>query len=276
MAIRGEWIRYGGGSGYFARPDNASASLASALLPGVLVIQEVGGVNDHIEDVTRRIAAAGYAALAPDLFAVDGERPAALSRERIAEAFRVAATFPPGTMFDPAARAAALGALGEQGRRIGETFGQAFSFAAPARAATLMAPLRQAFRHLREERAETRGQRTACVGFCMGGGLSALLACEEEELSGAAIYYGMSPPAERVAAISCPVIGFYGALDERVNATLPAFGAAMRAAGKSFESHVYEGASHAFFNDDAPSYSAPAARDSYSRLLAFFAKALSG
>jgi carboxymethylenebutenolidase len=271
MAIRGEWIRYGAGSGYFARPEKPSAGM-----PGVLVIQEVGGVNEHIEDVTRRIAAAGYAALAPDLFAVDGERPGELSKERISEAFGIASTFPPGTMFDPAKRAEELGKLGERGRRIGETFGQAFSFAAPARAASLLAPLRLAFRHLREERAETRGQKTACVGFCMGGGLSALLACEEDGLAGAAVYYGMSPPAEKVAAIACPVIGFYGALDQRVNASLPAFEEAMRAAGKSFESHVYEGAGHAFFNDDAPSYNLPAARDSYARLLNFFAKTLSG
>jgi carboxymethylenebutenolidase len=276
MAILGEWIRYGAGSGYFARPERTSAGSSGAGLPGVLVIQEVGGINDQIEDVTRRIAAAGYAALAPDLFATDGERPVALSKERILEAFRVAATFPPGTMFDPAARAAALGALGEQGRRIGETFGQAFSFAAPGRAASLMAPLSLAFRYLREERAETRGQRTACVGFCMGGGLSALLACEEDELSGAAVYYGMSPPAEKVPAIACPVIGFYGAMDQRVNASIPAFEEAMRAAGKSFESHVYEGAGHAFFNDDAPSYNLAAARDSYARLLAFFARTLTG
>ena len=96
MAIRGEWIRYGDGSGYFAKPERAAGSL-----PGVIVIQEVGGVNEHIEDVTRRVAAAGYAALAPDLFAVDGARPEALTKERISEAFGYAATLPPGTMFDP-------------------------------------------------------------------------------------------------------------------------------------------------------------------------------
>jgi carboxymethylenebutenolidase len=139
-----------------------------------------------------------------------------------------------------------------------------------------MAPLRLAFRHLREEWIETRGQKAACVGFCMGGGLSALLACEEDELSGAAVYYGMSPPVDQVPAISCPVLGFYGAMDRRVNASIPAFEAAMRAAGKSFESHVYEGAGHAFFNDDAPSYNLAASRDSYARLLAFFARTLTG
>ena len=67
MAIKGEWVRYGDEVGYLALPEQAAAPL-----PGVLVIQEIGGVNEQIEDVTRRIAAAGYVALAPDLFAVSG------------------------------------------------------------------------------------------------------------------------------------------------------------------------------------------------------------
>jgi carboxymethylenebutenolidase len=272
MSIKGDWISYGNGSGYFARPERATMPL-----PGVLVIQEIGGVNGHIEDVTRRIAAAGYAALAPDLYAVDGKRPEALTKERIAESFGFAATLPPGSMFDPATRETELAKLGEtERRRIGDTFGQMFSFAAPGRMGSLMGPLVRAFRHLREERTETRGQKIACVGFCMGGGLSALLACEETELSGAAVFYGMAPPAEKTAAISCPVIAFYGARDQRVNAGIPGFQEAMRAAGKSFAHHIYDGAGHAFFNDDAPSYDVKAARDSYARLLAFFSQMLTG
>jgi carboxymethylenebutenolidase len=272
MAIKGEWIRYGEGSGYFALPERAAAPM-----PGVLVIQEVGGVNEHIEDVTRRIAAAGYAALAPDLFAVNGERPEAMTRERVSEAFAFASTLPPGTMFDPASREAALSKLDAAKRgRVEESFGRVFSFAAPGRVESLVPPLVRAFRHLRGERPHTRGQRIACVGFCMGGSLSSLLACEEPELSGAAVFYGMAPAAEKAARIACPVIGFYGARDQRVNAGIPGFQDAMRAAGRPFTPHVYEGAGHAFFNDDAPSYDLKAARDSWARLLAFFSKVLSG
>jgi carboxymethylenebutenolidase len=246
-------------------------------LPGVLVIQEIGGVNGHIEDVTRRIAAAGYAALAPDLFAVNGKRPDAVSKERVSEAFGFAAKLPPGAMFDPTTRATHMATLPEAERlRIGETFGQVFSFAAPDRVQSLLGPLRGSFRHLHEERAETRGQKIACVGFCMGGGLSALLACEEPDLAGAAVFYGMTPPAERIARIACPVIAFYGSRDQRVNPGIPGFQEGMRAAGKSFEHHVYDGAGHAFFNDDSPGYHLEAVRDSYARLLAFFSKTLSG
>ena len=272
MAIKGEWVRYGEGSGYFAKPERTTGAL-----PGVIVIQEIGGVNEHIEDVTRRVAAAGYAALAPDLFAVDGARPEALTKERVSEAFGYAATLPPGTMFDPTTREAELAKLPEARRlRIGETFGQVYSFAAPGRAQSLLPPLVRAFHHLHDERAETRGQKIACVGFCMGGGLSSLLACEEPELSGAAVFYGMTPPAEKIGRITCPVIAFYGARDQRVNAGIPGFQEAMRTAGKSFEHHVYDGAGHAFFNDDAPSYDLKAARDAWARLLAFFSKTLTG
>jgi carboxymethylenebutenolidase len=270
MSIKGEWIRYEGGSGYFARPSGTTGNL-----PGVLVIQEIGGVNAHIEDVSRRVAAAGYAALAPDLFARAGTRPPALATERISEAFGFGARLPPGSMFDPATRERELAKLDEAPRlRITETFGQVFSFASPARAESLVGPLKNGFRHLHKERAETRGQKIACVGFCMGGSLSALLACEEPGLSGAAVFYGMAPPAEKIARIACPVLAFYGSRDQRVNAGIPGFEEKMRAESKSFEHHVYEGANHAFFNDDGPSYDPDAARDSFSRLLAFFLKTL--
>jgi carboxymethylenebutenolidase len=270
MAIKSEWVRYQDRIGYLAMPERAAAPL-----PGVVVIQEITGVNEHIEDVTRRIAAAGYVALAPDLFAVDGERPAALSRERVARAFAFIRTLPPTAFGDPSVRDAALAKLPEaEGAQIGESLGRVFGSSAPGRMELMVGQLRDAVRYLRAERAETRDQRVGCVGFCMGGGLSALLACEEPELSAAAIYYGSAPAGEKTATIACPVIAFYGEKDQRVNAGIPGFEEAMRAGGKSFEHHVYPGAAHAFFNDDGPSYDVRAARDSFARLLSFFVKTL--
>lgn len=78
------------------------------------------------------------------------------------------------------------------------------------------------------------------------------------------------------AAIRCPVIGPHGGEDARVNAGIPVLEEALRASGTSFEKQVYTGANHAFFNDDGPTYHAGAARDSYWRLLSFFARVLSG
>jgi carboxymethylenebutenolidase len=270
MAIQGEWIRYGSQVGYFARPDRAKTPL-----PSVVVIQEIMGVNDQIEDITRRIAAAGYAALAPDLYVKDGERPAALLRDRVDEAMAFMQTLPPAARFDTTVRDAAMAGMPEERRtRILESFGAIFSQSKLL--PSFVQPLREAVSYLRYERQETKGRKVGCVGFCMGGGLSALLACEEDELSAAAMYYGKDPEPEKIAAIGCPVLAFYGSLDERVTSTLPAFALAMKAAGKSFESHVYDGANHSFFNDSGPGYNVDAARDSFARLLGFFAANLTG
>ncbi len=272
MAIKSEWVQYGDQTGYLAHPERAAAPL-----PGVIVIQEAWGVNEQIENVTKRIAAAGYVALAPDLYAVKGERPAALSRDRIEKTVDFLQRLPPGSMMDPAVRDAELAKLpGSDRQQISESFGQIFGSGAPDRLQRFVPPLRGAVRYLRSERPETRQQRVGCVGFCMGGGLSALLACEEPELSAAAVFYGGAPAAERIEKINCPVIGFYGEKDQRVNAGIPGFEQAMRHGGKSFEHHIYPGAAHSFFNDDRPSYDVRASRDSFARLLTFFVKNLTG
>ena len=250
MPVLAEWIRFGEHAGFLARPARAELPL-----PAVLVIQEIFGVEAHMEDVARRLAAAGYTALAPDLYAEGGVRPPALERERIAELL-AALNGADGPAFPEAVRA-----------RVEET--RAAVFSAPRNLPRFIPVLRGAVRHLRRERPETRGRKLACVGFCMGGALSALLACEEPELSGAAVFYGSAPPPKLVPRIPCPVIGFYGALDERINAGLPVFAEAMRRAGKSFEPRVYEGAAHGFFNDTRPVYDVGAARDSFARLLDF-------
>jgi carboxymethylenebutenolidase len=269
MAIKGTWIEYGDQIGYFAVPEKAAEPL-----PAIIVIQEAWGVNDHIEDVTRRFASAGYAALAPDLFAVDGKRPDALSQVRIDKAVKFMREISPSARGNPAMREAEIAKLPEPDRKeIGETFGKVFGHAGGL--AGYIPQLRKAVKHLRTEQQETKDQKVACVGFCMGGGLSALLACEEPEISGAAIFYGSAPPAERIPSIACPVIGFYGGNDQRVNAGIPAFEEAMRGEGKSYERFVYEGANHAFFNDDAAVYNVKAVRDSFVKLLTFFYKTLS-
>jgi carboxymethylenebutenolidase len=268
MALHSEWIQYGDQIGYFAFPDHAAMPL-----PSIVVIQEIMGVNENIEDVTRRIAASGYAALAPDIYAIGGERPEALRRDRVDEVMAFMATLPPGSRFDPVVRNAEMAKLPEPKRlRVGETFGKVFSM--PTTLEGFVAPLRSAVKYLRTERPETRGRKVGCVGFCMGGGLSALLACEEPELSGAAVFYGSTPPAEKLAGIRCPVVAFYGGNDQRVNAGIPSFDETMKKEGKSFEYRIYEGANHAFFNDTGPSYEVNAARDSFARLLSFFAKNL--
>ncbi len=270
MSIKGEWIKYENQRGYFAYPEHAALPL-----PGVIVIHEIGGVNENIEDITRRIAAAGYAALAPDLFAVNGVRPEALSSERIKMTTGFMFNLPPEVRGDPAKRTEELAKLPENERsKISETIGQLY--AGPEKTPLYIEKLMVAVRYLKHERKETAEQKVACVGFCMGGGLSALLACEDNDISGAAVYYGMTPPADKIEKLNCPVIAFYGGNDQRINAGIPLFIESSKKSGKSYEHYIYQGANHAFFNDSAQSYDVKAARDSFARLTAFLSRTLSG
>jgi carboxymethylenebutenolidase len=263
MPVHTEWVQFAGHTGFLARPQRAAQPL-----PGVVVVQEIWGVDAHIEDVTRRMAEAGYAALAPDLYSEGGARPMMLVPERISEVQAFMNNLPPPAWGDPAARSAAMAGLPAAERaRIEES--HAALFGRLGQLDRFVPALRAAVSYLRGEGSVCAGQPVACMGFCMGGGLSALLACEEPELAGAAIFYGSAPPLDRVPRIQCPVVGFYGGLDARVNAGLPAFTEAMHSSGKSFEPMVYEGAAHAFFNDTRPSYHVGATRDSFARLLEF-------
>jgi len=235
-------------------------------LPGVLLVQEIWGVDEHIQDLTERVATAGYTVLAPDLYSLGG-RPAALQPARVAAVKAFLNSLPVGTWWDEAARQSALAGLpaGERSA-VAESLGALF---APRDRDALVALLGDAFAALRDD--PGCNGRVAAVGWCMGGGLAVRLACAEPELAGAAVFYGEAAPDELVAEIACPVIGFYGGEDPRITAAVPAFAATMKAAGKDYEPHVYPGAPHAFFNDTRPSYAPAAARDAWARLLTFFA-----
>lgn len=264
MRLTTGWESLAGTPAYTACPSSAAGAL-----PAVLVIQEVWGVDEHIQDLADRFATAGYWAVAPDLFAQDGRRPAALEADRIETVKRFLDTAPPEVWRDPAARDAAVGALApEQAAPMRETM------------ALLLRPDRPYERWrstLVTVAAAVRGHercsgRVMSTGYCLGGHLSALLAGADPDLAAAAIYYGASPDMSAMESLHCPLIGFYGGLDERINATVPAFEEFLRGAGRRFEAHVYPGAPHAFFNDTRPSYRVDAARDAWARTLKLFAE----
>ena len=127
-------------------------------------------------------------------------------------------------------------------------------------------------------RADVRKDRIGAVGWCMGGKYSLKLAVAEPKLAAAVAYYGMPPPkAEDIAKIHAPVLGNYGAEDQGpAPDQVKAFEAAMKKAGKSVEIKLYDGAGHAFANVNNPwgGYREAAAKDAWSRTLAFFAKCL--
>ena len=270
MALKTEWVRYGSKKeflGLLAWPDRAAGPI-----PGVVVLQEIWGVDAHIQDVTHRFAMAGYAALSPVLYAKDGALPPELAVERVAEAQAFMNTLPIPAVMDPKLRDGELAKQQQplQGR-IKQSLDTLFAglLTGGLKLEQYLPATLGAAAYLRNESTLAKGQKVAALGYCMGGGLAALAACHDKELAAAVIFYGGAPAKELIPQINCPVAGFYGSLDKRLMDGLPDFTAAMKAAGKSFATQVYQGVQHAYFNDNRPAYHVQAARDSFARTLAF-------
>jgi len=121
-----------------------------------------------------------------------------------------------------------------------------------------------------------RRDRVGVIGFCFGGGVTWELATQNPDLKAAAPFYGSNPPLEDVPRIRAAILAIYGALDQRIDAGMPAVRAAMQNAGIVHEIVVYDGANHAFFNDTGNSYNAQAAQDAWNRVMAWFGKYLKG
>lgn len=194
--------------------------------PVVLVCHENRGLTTHIQDVTRRLAKAGYVALAVDLLSRNG-----------------------GT--------AALGSDAIPGA-LGNTNPDQF-----------VADFRAGWNYLKTEGIGVT-DRVGMVGFCFGGGVTWRVATRMPELKAAVPFYGPPPPVEDVPNIQAAVLAIYGGLDDRINQTIPAIEEAMKANNKVYEKMIYDGADHAFHNDTSTRYNAEAARDAWTRALAWF------
>jgi carboxymethylenebutenolidase len=120
-------------------------------------------------------------------------------------------------------------------------------------------------------------KRIGSIGFCMGGGLSLLLACHNRELEAAAVFYGRNPsPIDRVKDIQCPILGNYAGADMAITESdIDLLKQTLTKYGKTFDIKIYPDAPHAFFNDTRESYRPEAAKDAWERTLQFFNKYLS-
>lgn len=196
---------------------------------GVVVIHENRGLNPHIEDVARRVALAGFTALAPDGLSPLG-----------------------GTPSDEDAARDLISKL-EQPIAI-----QLF---------------KDGLEYLRQ--LPKASGKTGCVGFCWGGAMANNLAVNDPNLQAAVAFYGRQPAGEDVPNINASLLLHYGALDERINAGIPAYEEALKKNGKDYQIYIYEGANHAFHNDTAgPRYNEKAAKLAWSRTIDFFEKKL--
>ncbi len=211
--------------GYLATPKGDGA------FPPILVCHENRGLTDHIKDVTRRLAKAGYVALAVDLLSRQG------GTGKVADASSI-----PGL----------LSSLTPD-QMVGD-FQSGLTYL-------------QSQPHVIKD-------RPGMIGFCFGGGVTWLAATRIPALRAVVPYYGPNPPLEDVPNIQAAVLAIYGALDQRIDAGIPAIEEAMQKNQKVFEKVIEPDAGHAFNNDTGANYNPQAAQDAWTRTLAWYEKYL--
>jgi carboxymethylenebutenolidase len=195
--------------------------------PGVVVIQEWWGLNDHIKDIVDRFAAEGFTALAPDLY--HGE-----------------VTTEP----DSAGKLLMSMNLATAGKDLSGAI------------------------DLLQQR--TGNTKVGVTGFCMGGGLTLMVACQRPDaVAAAAPFYGGMRPDTPInwEALTAVVEGHYAENDRGTAApeAIKATEAELRALGKDATFHVYPGTHHAFFNDTRVEvYDAAVSKTAWERTLALF------
>lgn len=227
--VRTQWIDIAPGfAGYLALPPAGSG-------PGLLLFQEIFGVNEHIRAVAEQYALDGFVVLAPDTFWRQAPR-------------------------------VELGYVGDE-RQRGITLMQGL------KPDEVLADIPLALAALRA-RPEAAGRKVGAIGYCMGGRL-AYLAAATTDIDAAVPFYGggIHTQLQRAAAIRCPVQFHYAEHDD--NIPLSAVDQVRQAmAGKPAEVWVYPGATHGFNCWARASYQAAAAALSHGRATAFLAQHL--
>ena len=118
---------------------------------------------------------------------------------------------------------------------------------------------------------KSRGGKVGALGFCWGGGLAVRMA-QGDDIDAAAAFYGTRLPTYMTAPLRVPVLAHFGADDSHVP---PEMLEEVRTYWPDMEVCVYDGAGHAFANEERPSdYVAAAARTAHERTLAFFGQHL--
>jgi carboxymethylenebutenolidase len=124
---------------------------------------------------------------------------------------------------------------------------------------------------LLKARRESTG-KVGAVGFCYGGGMVNYLATRLSDLAAGVPFYGSAPNVADVPKIKAPLMIQSAEVDERINASWPAFEQALKAANVRYERFLYPGTQHGFHNDTTPRYNAEAAKLAWERTIAFFNK----
>ncbi|MCU1681057.1 MAG: carboxymethylenebutenolidase [Amycolatopsis sp.] len=223
---------------YLARPTDPSPR------GSVVVIHHMPGYDAATKEIVRKFAANGYAAVCPNLY----------SREA------------PGAAPDDAAAAVRASGGVPDDRLVGDVSG----------AAEYLKGL------------DGANGKVGVIGYCSGGRQTFLSACSLQ-IDAAVDCYGAfvvnDPPPGMPASmkpilglakdLSCPLLGLFGADDQYPGPEETAkLAAELDSLGKTHEFHTYEGAGHAFFAVDRPSYRPEAAVDAWGHIMNFYSRHL--
>ncbi len=204
----------------------------------ILVVHEIWGVHEHFKDVCRRLGKLGYQAVSVDLFARRGNAAAMTDVPQIIS-----------------------------------------TIVAPTPDTQLMADLDATARWAAQDGGDAG--KLGITGFCWGGRVVWMYAAHNPNLKAGVAWYGAlnfqpgeqrpRQPRDVAAQLHAPVLGLYGGADTGIPQTqVEELRAALRAANKPSEIHVYPDTPHAFYADYRPSYRAEQARDGWARMQAWF------
>ena len=224
---------------YLARP------LGEGPFPAVMLFHHMPGWDAATKEMARKLAHNGYIAISPNLHYREGSDDPVANSNSIREK---------GGMPDDRTLGDAAGAIGY-------------------------------LRHL-----SVHNGKVGIIGFCSGGRQVFLAACKLSGIDAAVDCWGggVTPrdsepptaamphaPVEFVNDLSCPLMGLFGEDDPRPTvAEVMATDAAIKAAGKSWEYHIYPNAGHGFFAVDRPSYAVEAANQGWERVFEFYGRHL--
>lgn len=203
--------------------------------PVVVVVHENRGLNPYIEDVARRLAVAGFMALAPDaIWPLGG--------------------YPSVDKYGAESDEKALAMQRQLDRdKITEDFVAAAEF-------LLKHP-------------NSTGKLGA-VGFCFGGGMVNRLAVRVPQLAAGVPFYGSAAPATDVPKIKAALLLQFAESDANINKQWPDYEAALKEHGIKYEAHTYRGTNHGFHNDTTPRFNEGAAKLAWQRTIDHFNKYL--
>jgi carboxymethylenebutenolidase len=174
--------------------------------PVVVAIHDNRGMSNWIRGVADQLAADGFIAIAPDLLTMQD-----VARMPDGESNPDSVRTKIGNV-DQATRDRFIEAVGEWGTRL------------PGATSTY-----------------------GIVGFCWGGStVFGHAVAAPTSLGAVVVYYGGSPAPDQLGSVRAPILGLYGGDDARVNATVPPAQAALEAAGRTYEVHMFDGAGHGF------------------------------